>query len=229
MPDQIPFVDVEFLDNPEPRCPCVLLLDVSGSMQGAPIQALNQGVELFAQELNTDRLASKRVEIAILSFGEGVQAVQDFVSPSAFLPPRFEASGHTPMGEAVVQACGLLEERKQKYKQAGISYFRPWIFLITDGAPTDYDTHYWRTAVDLVREGEASKKLLFFGVTVQNADKGKLNELCPSNRPAMQLKGLSFRELFSWLSSSLRSVSSANPGSSGLSLPPPSGWTTIDV
>ena len=34
---------VEFVDNPEPRCPCVLLLDVSGSMTGSRIQALNNG------------------------------------------------------------------------------------------------------------------------------------------------------------------------------------------
>jgi uncharacterized protein YegL len=229
MSDQIPFIEVEFVDNPEPRCPCILLLDTSGSMQGAPVQALNQGVELFAQELNGDRLAGKRVEVAVVSFGQAVQTVQDFVSPTAFVPPRFEAAGNTPMGEAVVQACGLLEERKQKYKAAGISYFRPWIFLITDGAPTDYNTHYWRTAVDLVREGEASKKLLFFGIAVHDADRGKLNELCPANRPAVKLKGLSFSELFTWLSSSLKSVSSANPGASGLALPPPSGWASIDV
>jgi uncharacterized protein with von Willebrand factor type A (vWA) domain len=33
---------VEFAENPEPRCPCVLLLDTSGSMQGTPINALNE-------------------------------------------------------------------------------------------------------------------------------------------------------------------------------------------
>ena len=32
---------VEFAENPEPRCPCVLLLDTSASMTGTPIQALN--------------------------------------------------------------------------------------------------------------------------------------------------------------------------------------------
>ena len=32
MAEQQPFDDVELATNPEPRCPCVLLLDVSGSM-----------------------------------------------------------------------------------------------------------------------------------------------------------------------------------------------------
>ena len=33
---------VEFAENPEPRCPCVLLLDTSGSMRGERIQALQE-------------------------------------------------------------------------------------------------------------------------------------------------------------------------------------------
>jgi uncharacterized protein YegL len=229
MSDQLPFIDVEFVDNPEPRCPCVLVLDVSSSMRGAAIDFLNLGVELFAQDLTNSRLASKRVEAAVITFGDGVQTVQDFVSPSAFMPPRFEAGGKTPMGEAVIQACELLEKRKRKYRAAGVSYFRPWLFLVTDGEPTDYDTQFWSEAVGLVHAGEADKRLMFFGVAVNEADKGKLNELCPPNRPAIQLKGLDFEGLFSWLSSSLRTVSSANPGTTGLSLPPVTGWATVSV
>jgi len=82
---------------------------------------LKQGIELFGQELNADRLANKRVEVAIVTFGQGVQTVQDFVAPASFVPPRLEATGSTPMGEAVVQACELLEERKRRYRAAGIS------------------------------------------------------------------------------------------------------------
>src|ERR1700756_3491497 len=166
MNDQLPFIEVEFVDNPEPRCPCVLLLDVSSSMHGAAIDALNLGIELFAQDLNNSRLASKRVETAVITFGDGVHVVQDFVSPSAFVPPHFEAGGKTPMGEAGIRGCELLEQRKRKYRNAGVSYFRPWLFLVTDGEPTDYHTAEWHRAVDLVQDGEASKKLMFFGVAV---------------------------------------------------------------
>ncbi len=35
------------------------------------------------------------------------------------------------MGAAINQALDKLEERKQIYKRAGISYFRPWVFLIS--------------------------------------------------------------------------------------------------
>ncbi len=35
--EQQPFADAEFAENPEQRCPCILLLDTSSSMNGAPI------------------------------------------------------------------------------------------------------------------------------------------------------------------------------------------------
>ena len=41
----------EFADNPEPRCPCVLLLDTSQSMSGEPIAALLSGLQVFRDEL----------------------------------------------------------------------------------------------------------------------------------------------------------------------------------
>ena len=59
----------EFAENPEPRVPCVLLLDVSGSMSGQPIAELNEGLITLKDTLAADSLASKRAEIAIVTFG----------------------------------------------------------------------------------------------------------------------------------------------------------------
>jgi uncharacterized protein YegL len=67
MSDQIPFGTDDFAQNPEPRCPCLLLLDTSGSMQGRPIAALNEGIKVFKDELLGDTLAAKRVEVATLT------------------------------------------------------------------------------------------------------------------------------------------------------------------
>lgn len=42
--EQVPFEFPDLVSNPEPRCPCILLLDTSGSMSGRPLAELNEGV-----------------------------------------------------------------------------------------------------------------------------------------------------------------------------------------
>ena len=48
--DQMPFPTPDIVGNPEPRCPCLLLLDVSGSMSGEPITELNEGLKAFRDQ-----------------------------------------------------------------------------------------------------------------------------------------------------------------------------------
>src|SRR5688572_16425 len=98
--------------NPEARCPCVLLLDVSFSMDGNPIDELNNGLVAFREALQKDDLASLRVEIAIVTFGGQVTVHQDFVTANQFQAKKLSASGDTPMGEAIHLALDMLRQRK---------------------------------------------------------------------------------------------------------------------
>jgi uncharacterized protein YegL len=189
---------IEFSDNPEPRCPCVLVLDTSRSMAGEPIMALNRGLQVFREELNKNPVAGKRVDVALISFGVAVQVVQDFVTVDRFLPPLLEARGETPLGAAILKALDLVESRKSCYRTAGVGYFRPWIFLITDGAPQGEGLDVLRQAVQGVKAAEAAKKAAFFAVGVHGANMKLLARL--STRPTLKLQGLRFAELFTWLS-----------------------------
>ncbi|WP_323143570.1 vWA domain-containing protein [Massilia phyllosphaerae] len=219
MSDQISFGAAEFASNPEPRCPCILLLDVSGSMSGQPISELNAGLSVFKDELAADSLAMKRVEVALVTFGP-VRVEAPFQAAESFYPPTLSAQGDTPMGEAIRQAIQLVDNRKQEYRANGISYYRPWIFLITDGGPTDE----WKSAAAAVREGEEAKKFAFFAVGVKGANMDVLSQI--STRTPMSLEGLKFRELFTWLSSSLQRVSQSTPGTE-VKLDAPTGWASV--
>lgn len=213
---------VKFDDsNPEARCPCILLLDTSGSMSGPPIQELNQGLVAFQQALQGDDLAAMRVEVAIVTYGGSPKVAQDFVTANRYQAQPLQAGGGTPMGRAIDQALDMLEERKRIYRSHGVPYYRPWIFLITDGEPTDD----WRSAARRVHEEEARKAVAFFAVGVEKADMKILDQLCV--RQAVRLQGLNFREMFVWLSQSLASVSHSIVGEQ-VPLRPPSGWSVIE-
>jgi uncharacterized protein YegL len=219
---QIPFSTADFAENPEPRCPCLLLLDNSGSMSGAPIEELNRGLQAFRDELVADPLASKRVEVAIVSFGP-VRTVNSFQTVSQFMAPTLQPEGQTPMGQAIVEGLSLLRARKAEYKAAGVAYYRPWIFLITDGAPTDSIDE----AARQVKSGEDAKEFAFFAVGVEQADMRVLAQL--GRREPLQLNGLRFRDLFQWLSSSMKAVSRSTPGDAvPLENPAaPNGWASV--
>jgi uncharacterized protein YegL len=219
--EQTPFTFNEFTENPEPRCACLLLLDTSGSMSGAPIRELNAGLQAFKTELSRDELAIKRVEIAIVTFGP-VKVECDFQTVDNWQPPHLTASGDTPMGMAITQGLEMLRQRKDQYRANAIETFRPWVFLMTDGGPTDL----WKTAAETVKAGDANKSFAFFGVGVENANMEILSQICPPTRPPVKMAGLQFKDMFAWLSSSLSNVSSSQPGT-GVQISPPTGWTEV--
>jgi len=207
---QVPFGHTDLASNPERRCPCLLLLDTSGSMAGNRIIQLNAGVQTFLQTLRADSLKMQRVEIGAVTFGP-VQT-HEFHTADQFNPPLLQASGDTPMGEAIIAGLDMLEARKAQYRQAAVSYYRPWVWLITDGGPTD-DQQVLQQAIARVHDGdsEARKSFLFFAVGVQGANLQVLSQICSPDRPPQKLEGLNFKEMFMWLSSSLGSVVRSKP------------------
>ena len=116
--------DVNFdPSNPDPRVACVLVLDTSGSMQGEAIDQLNQGLQQFIQEVQSDSIAASRVELAIVTFGP-VETIQTFAPITAVTVPTLNAEGTTPLGAALQQAVDLVKYRKDVYKNAGVPYYR---------------------------------------------------------------------------------------------------------
>lgn len=210
---------IKFAKNPEPRCPVILLLDNSFSMSGEPIQELNQGVVVFKENILKDETAALRVEIAIISFGDKPTLVQNFITVDEFPPPQLTATGRTPMGKAIELALDHLEERKLTYRNNGIAYYQPWVLLITDGEPTDE----YKNAAQKVRKAAGDRKLSFYAIAVKNANIKKLREIAPLDTPPLPLDGLKFKELFKWLSDSVKQTSRQKIGEQ-IELADFSGW-----
>lgn len=205
---------VDLVDNPTPRVPVCLCLDVSGSMDGAPIDELNSGIELFFDAIKEDEMALYSAEISIVTFGGEVGQVRDFTGLSVDDSyPNLSASGGTPMGEAANLALDLLEKRKNEYKSSGVDYYQPWLVLMSDGAPNG-NSYELERAIERVSQLALQKKLSVFAIGIGEwADMDMLARFSPKRTP-LKLQGLKFREFFAWLSQSVAKTSQSMPGES---------------
>lgn len=222
---------IEIANPQHPHCATVLLVDTSGSMAGDKIRQLNAGIGYFRDDVVRDDLARKRVEVAIVPFGGSVSAPAGFTSIEELPDAQLQASGGTPMGEAILTAIELVRRRKAEYRELGVDYYRPWIFLITDGEPTDMrpGDERWNEVVRAVHAGEDGREFLFFAVGVEPADLDVLRRIAPPERPPVQLRPGRFQELFAWLSRSQQRVSASRVGEQLALEDPtgPSGWAQI--
>lgn len=218
----------DLVENPTTRLPVCLCLDVSNSMEGDPVNELNEGVGLFFYELKKDEIAFYSAEVAVVTFGGfDAECLLDFANLERVpKPPKLEAVGMTPMGEGVNLALDLLEKRLNEYREKGVDYFQPWLVLMSDGSPNGDETELER-AIQRVSELEHSKKLTVITIGIgKDADMEVLAKFSSDKSP-LKLKGLKFKDFFSWLSRSVSAISQSMAGEN-VELEPTSDWGSLD-
>lgn len=217
-------MDVAFAENTSQRLPCVIVLDGSSSMaSGNAIGALNDGLKVLAQDLKDDNVARQRVRLLVLRIGEpdDVQVVTDWTDAIDFDPPLIEANGLTPLGLGVRRALMEIEQQKRQFDDNGIPFNRPWLFIMTDGEPTDDD---WASAAAECCAAEAAGKVTVFCIGVGNANFAQLSQF--SSREPRALHGAKFREFFLWLSRSAK-VGSQKATSEPIQMAATDTWAVV--
>jgi len=197
--------------NPEPRCPFIVLADASASMRGPKGDALNAAMPLLLGEIRRDDLAAHRVELAIVTFDDSVHVALDFTTVADIekVAP-FTFGGNTALAGALLKSLQLLQGRKEYYKGQGIDApYRPWVVLITDGAPSDRDLI--PKARETLFQAVGHHRLTFYPVGVKSADFDFLKSICPAGQKVYELEDLKFAQFFRWLSRSLTDVSHKDP------------------
>lgn len=207
-------------ENTAPRTACVLLLDTSFSMTSdtangeTRLSQLNRGFKAFAAALDSDPMARRSVEVEVVTFG-GMPTVEiPFTEGRDLLAlntPDFDADGATPLGAAIQLALESVDLRKKSYQAAGIEYYRPWIWILTDGAPTDGDvfTH----AAARLKEAEAANHVAVFGVCIGDSDRTMLQSAMSRKVLGLPEESGAYVEMFEWLSRSISIASSqSRPG-----------------
>ncbi len=187
----------------EPHLACVLLLDTSSSMAGSPIDSLNKAINSFKEQTMLSEQARKSVDIAIVQFNDTASVVQDFTPLSHLQPVELAATGYTAMGAGINLAIDMVKERNRFYHSMGTPCYKPWIFMITDGAPTDDVTEAQQRIADEESKGSHGK-LKFWAVGVPGYSKEVITAL---TKRCIALDEANFNGIFNWMSESMVTIS----------------------
>ncbi len=208
------------------RLPVYLLLDCSGSMMGEPIEAVKQGIKALLSELRGDPQALETAYLSVITFDSSARQVTPLTELLQFKEPEISAGGATALGEAlnVLMNCVETEVRKSTETQKGD--WRPLVFILTDGSPTDTET--FREAVAKVRNMKAAN--IIACAAGSNANTAYLKQITESVLMMNSLSAGDMAQFFAWVSGSVKTSSKsldAKPGGNIELPPPPQGFVVV--
>lgn len=149
--------------------PVILLLDISGSMAGEKVAALNMAVREMLDTFGSQSAQEQSIHVSIITFG-GCVHVHTPLTPAAQVKwSDLHADGGTPLGEALSEAKRLIEDRQQIPSRA----YRPAVVLVSDGQPTDEWQHSLREFIDAGRSSKCDRMAMAIGA---DADEKILSE-----------------------------------------------------
>lgn len=183
------------------RLPVYLLLDVSGSMRGEPIEAVNQGISILADTLRTDPYALETVFLSLIVFNDKVEQIVPLVELYKFVAPALEAKLGTYLGKAIKYLSAKAEEEVIKTTAENKGDWKPLVFIMSDGKSGD--------KVEKALS-EFNKKQFANILICATGPNPNLNALKLISENVIQMKEMdseSIKSFFKWVSASVSTTS----------------------
>ncbi|MFI3252614.1 MAG: VWA domain-containing protein [bacterium] len=199
-------------DNPTPRLPIIICLETSSSMNGEPIDFLNDALKNFYKSISDNVYAKYATEICVVSFSDktniesGFKLVDDRTSVNLF------ASGKPCMGQAIHKSIELISERIGIYTSTGTPYFQPWLIILSSNKDSTESNDVIQSALKKCNDLEINGKLVVFPVGIEKDANYQLLNKFSARQRAYKINHHKFDLFFEWLSKSISDVSLTKTG-----------------
>ena len=207
------------------RLPVYILADVSGSMQGTPIESVKSGIRQLHRDLLGDPQAIESAYLSVLTFSDAAQQIVPLTEVAMFNPPELQASGQTNFGDGLRLLLEVFERELVRTTADQKGDWRPLVFILSDGAPTDVD---WPVYAQQLRERRPANI-----IAVACGDQADVEALKQVTEIVIQMQDMSpdaFKAFFRFVSASVKQTSAkvgAGADGGGITLPPPPPGITI--
>jgi len=202
------------------RLPVYLLLDVSGSMSGEPIEAVKTGVQTLVSTLRQDPYALETAFLSVITFDTNAKQVAPLTELATFQTPSISASGTTALGEALGLLADRVEAEVAKTTAEVKGDWKPLIFIMTDGVPTDD----WKKGLEKLKKVRTG--IIVACAAGQGADTSVLKQITEVVVQLDTADSSTIKAFFKWVSASVstgsQKVDQGQKEVTGLGdLPPP--------
>ena len=190
-------------------------------MTGEPIAAVENGVQLLVTTLRTDPHALETACLSVIIFNETAQQIVPLTDLASFQPPTLSASGTTSLGAGLAEVAQAIGREVQKSSAEVKGDWKPLVFLMTDGQPTDA----WQQGLAAFQA--AKPGLVVACAAGSDADDAVLKQITDNVVRLDTADSASIGAFFKWVSSSVTTTSrrvdlEKSEGSGGMQeLPPP--------
>ncbi len=183
------------------RLPVYLMLDCSSSMSGEPIKAVKDGVQLLASTLRQDPYALETAYLSVITFDTDAAQLVPLTDVISFQAPDIRAQGITSLGKALQLVAQKISTEVIKTTPDRRGDWKPLIFLMTDGMPTDD----WRAGLDVLKKSKPG--MIIACAAGKNVDLSVLKEISDVVVQLNTADAETIKKFFQWISASVSTSS----------------------
>lgn len=183
------------------RLPVYLLVDTSGSMHGEAIEAVRNGLQVLVSALRQDPYALETAYLSVIAFNSEARQLTPLTELMSFQVPDIQASGTTALGGALSLLADCIEREVVKGNAETKGDWKPVIFLLSDGSPTDN----LQSGIDALKRVKTGTFVACAAGSA--ADSNTLKQITETVVSLDTADATSIKSFFKWVSSSI-SVSS---------------------